>query len=236
MKTPKFPIILLASFTLVVGLSIVSVKPARTSNYFHENQAHTNVIYIPIIYHKAPQASGCLPNPPLQPDDLDNENSIASGLTSERVNSGHNPLTIADELTQAARRHSRDMADNDFTSHTGSNGSTPDQRIEQACYTWTAWGEIIGWGFDGDPSRMIHAWMDSPPHKGLILSETFDDFGVGYAESTGSEWSHYWTVDFGKRGEAVDTSKENNVFVCTYALQGEDGGGLLTIHSSAPCR
>jgi uncharacterized protein YkwD len=44
------------------------------------------------------------------------------------------PLAWNAQLSQAAQAHSQDMATNQFQSHTGSNGSSPTQRIQQAGY------------------------------------------------------------------------------------------------------
>ncbi len=54
------------------------------------------------------------------------------------------PLAFNAQLIQAARNHSNDMRTNQFQGHTGSNGSTMDQRINQAGYTgWSGAGENV---------------------------------------------------------------------------------------------
>lgn len=45
-------------------------------------------------------------------------------------------LTLHSQLSQAAQRHSDDMALNDFMSHTGSDGSSPWDRIRATGYTY----------------------------------------------------------------------------------------------------
>ena len=170
----------------------------------------------------------------IPPDDLSNEQSIADLINQQRTANSLPSLTLVSELTQAARRHSRDMADNDFESHTGSDGTDGGQRISAAGYEWSTWGEIIGWGFGGDTASMLNWWMNSPDHRPTILSNSYDDFGVGYAINAGSEWGHYWTVNFGKRATA-QTRASQDVYVCTYVSQGEKGGSMLIVHSTAPC-
>lgn len=51
--------------------------------------------------------------------------------------------TLDERLVRAARAHTDDMHDNDFLSHTGSNGSQPDERIADTGYVATWWGENI---------------------------------------------------------------------------------------------
>jgi len=59
----------------------------------------------------------------------------------ERSNVGLDPVGIDMRLIGAARRHSDDMAANDFVSHTGSDGSTVGLRVTAQGYSWS-W---IGW-------------------------------------------------------------------------------------------
>lgn len=47
------------------------------------------------------------------------------------------PLTLNAQLTASAQDHSQDMALNDFIGHQGSDGSSTDQRINQAGYQYS---------------------------------------------------------------------------------------------------
>ena len=42
-------------------------------------------------------------------------------------------------------------------------------------------GENIAWGTgtDATPAYMVAAWMDSPPHREIILTASYRDAGVG---------------------------------------------------------
>ncbi len=108
------------------------------------------------------------------------------------------PLTEVSSLTQAARRHARDMADHDLTSHIGTDGTNGGQRIQQAGYTWTRWGEIIGWEFS-TARDMVNWWMNSSTHRAVILSPDLTDLGVGYAFNGSMRRQHAWVVTFGRR-------------------------------------
>jgi uncharacterized protein YkwD len=190
---------------------------------------------LPFVVKQATPTASVISSPtPIPPDDLENEQAIAKQLNSHRITNGLPAVVAATELTQAARRHSRDMADHNITSHTGSDGSRPGQRIEEAGYDWIAWGEIIGWGFGGDPDSMVSWWMNSPDHRAILLSASYEDFGVGYAMDPDSEWGHYWTVDFGKR--AAYGSAPSQLHLCTRVSLGELGGSSLVFSSSEPCQ
>jgi len=191
-------------------------------------------IFLPLVSQQVlPPPPWCGP-PEIPPDDLANEQVILDGLNEQRNVNGKAMLALAGELTQAARRHSRDMADNNFTDHTGSDGANGGQRMEDACYHWSTWAEIIGWGFGGDPSSMIEWWMNSPIHHDIILSTKYEDFGAGYAYNSSSDWNHYWTVNFGKR--AINPTIQVQMYDCVYTSIGSLGGSMLVVHSETPCR
>ena len=176
------------------------------------------------------------PSSSIPPDDLENEQTVADLINQRRdENGGLAPLPLVSELTQSARRHSRDMADNNFTSHTGSDGSDAGQRMEEAGYDWIMWGEIIAWGFGGNPESAVNWWMNSPGHRAIILDDGYEDFGVGYARNQNSDWIHYWTVNFGKRA-TYGMAPSPELHVCTFTIQNQVGGSSLMIYSSEPCQ
>jgi uncharacterized protein YkwD len=121
----------------------------------------------------------------------------------QRAAHGLLPLKSNPDLAAAAAGHSLDMAQNDFFSHTGSNGRTFDQRILAAGYTdGSPLAESIAAGY-GSPDAVMAAWMVSPGHAANILNASLREIGVGYvflANDTGSVNYHtYWTQDFGAR-------------------------------------
>lgn len=113
-------------------------------------------------------------------------------VNDERAKNGRNPLTPDDRLTQAARGHSQDMADHDYFSHTGLNGSSPGDRITAAGYIWNYCGENIAMGYSS-PEAVVNGWMNSSGHRSNILNANFCDLGVGYV----SQGPH-WTQNFGR--------------------------------------
>ena len=140
------------------------------------------------------------------------------------------PYTINLRLNQAAHRHNLDMAHNQLTSHTGSDGSTPLQRISQAGYPWHFAGEIIGWGFSGNHQVMLAWWLNSDIHRQMILSTTYQDFGLSYVNMSGSEWGYYWTITMGKPLAAYAATDESTHLAqaqqcITDGVSGSSGGG-----------
>ncbi|MCY1078968.1 CAP domain-containing protein [Archangium lansingense] len=105
------------------------------------------------------------------------------------------PLTLDTRLRCAARKHSKDMGDNNFFSHTGSNGSTPFQRMTWAGYTYSYAGENIAAGYS-TPSVVVTGWMNSTGHCNNIMNGNYKHLGVGYYRSA-TGYTHYWTQSFG---------------------------------------
>lgn len=122
--------------------------------------------------------------------DLVNQHRAAAGLS---------PLIRAAELDSAADRHSDDMATNNFMSHTGSDGSSPAQRISAAGYKWTTYGENIAAGY-ATADAVVAAWMNSTGHRNNILNANFKEIGIAVTYRAGTTYGYYWTQDFGARG------------------------------------
>ncbi|MCO5191477.1 MAG: CAP domain-containing protein [Anaerolineae bacterium] len=215
---------------LVQGMAAPSAESAAGQTIPTVTPATHNLPLI--VYNPATPTPVCLPSPPLPSSDSANEARIAAGIQQQRSAAGLALLQSQTTIEQSSRRHSRDMADHNLTSHIGSDGSDGGRRMAEACYAWAQWGEIIGWGFGGSTDAMINWWLNSPPHRATILSAAYTDFGVGYMVQPGSEWGHYWTVDFGRPAAAHTTEMS---YLCRYETSGPDGGSILTFVSAEPC-
>ena len=93
-----------------------------------------------------------------------------------------------DKLAKAAYDHSVEMKANDYFSHTGSNGSSPGQRITAAGYTWKTYGENIAHGYTSEQAVM-NGWLNSEGHCRNIMNGNFKEMGAGRQDT-------YWTQDF----------------------------------------
>jgi uncharacterized protein YkwD len=106
------------------------------------------------------------------------------------------PLSLSTALTRAAYAHSQDMATHNFFSHTGSDGSTPGERITRAGYPWSEVGENIASGVS-TPHKLVADWLASPHHCANIMTAGFRQMGVAFAVNRESKNVIYWTEDFG---------------------------------------
>ncbi|MEV6841409.1 CAP domain-containing protein, partial [Streptomyces sp. NPDC051133] len=102
---------------------------------------------------------------------------VAELVNAERSKNGCSPLTLNDTLTKAAQAHSEDMAAHQNMSHTGSDGSSPGDRITRAGYDWSAYGENVAFGYT-TAEQVMASWMASPGHRANILNCTFKEIGV----------------------------------------------------------
>ena len=116
----------------------------------------------------------------------------------ERTANNLAPLTYSEALTVAAGLHSQDMGDNNYFSHSSQDGQAFNERILDAGYDYVSCGENIAAGYTS-PEAVVTAWMNSDGHRANILSPDYCDIGVGYANVAGSNYTHYWTQDFGRR-------------------------------------
>ncbi|MYX95093.1 CAP domain-containing protein [Streptomyces sp. SID486] len=136
----------------------------------------------------APTAAGT-PKPAAAPSGVTAE--ILRLVNAQRGQAGCQPLTLNSTLTKAAQAHSADMAAHKNMSHTGSDGSSPGDRITRAGYTWSTYGENVAYGYS-TAQQVMDGWMSSPGHRANILNCGFKEIGVGLAQP-----GSYWTQDFG---------------------------------------
>ncbi len=152
---------------------------------------------------QAPEFSGCGGiNQPVV--NADYEQQVVDLVNLERANNSLPPYKRVTALDEAARYHSADMGQDNYRSHDTydrSGGS-----LVYVCDTWTridqyysgAMGENIAWGYF-TPEDVMNGWMNSSGHRANILSSDNWEIGVGYAAVNGSDYTRYWTQDFGKR-------------------------------------
>ncbi|MBN1315103.1 MAG: CAP domain-containing protein [Anaerolineales bacterium] len=216
---------------------IILLNPAHTTESTPRQSSGTLApnAYLPLVIKlPTPTPTSTPVSTLIPPDDPAIEQSIADQINGERTLNGLPAYTSDADLVQAARSHCRDMADNNITGHPGSDGSSACQRMEEAGYDWDWCGEIIGWGFGGDPDLMFNWWMNSPLHHSMILATAYEDIGSGYAYNADSDYKHYWTVDMGSRTGRSDETTANR-YTCSFSSIGPDGGISLVIISLTPC-
>jgi uncharacterized protein YkwD len=121
------------------------------------------------------------------------ENEVVEITNRERAAAGCGAVTVNAKLASAAGAHSKDQADHNTMSHTGSDGSSPWDRSERAGYS-NAIGENVAAGYR-TPAAVMDGWMNSDGHRANIENCDAKAIGVGLAYA--SDGTPYWTQMFG---------------------------------------
>ncbi len=98
------------------------------------------------------------------------------------------PVSWNRKLEKAAQKHSDDMYKNDNLNHTGSDNSSPGDRLTEVGYEWNTYGENIAQGY-GSEQEVISGWLSSTGHCKNIMNENVTEMAVARKGS-------YWTQVF----------------------------------------
>ena len=126
------------------------------------------------------------------------EQQVLVLLNQIRAQNNLSPLTANMQLRNAARAHSTDMIRRGFFEH-NSPSETWDARVARYIKAPLT-GENIAWGTGtfGSPAGIVKQWMNSPPHRAIILTAELKRVGLGLAGGTfqGSTGAIVATADF----------------------------------------
>lgn len=133
--------------------------------------------------------------------DLSGEQHLLSLLNAHRAAVGAAALRLDATLSGEARAHSCDMYQHATLSHTGSDGSTPFQRIQAAGVTYREAGENIGdasgytltAGLELDDRDMMAEPLMQGNHHWNIVNAGYSRVGLGVIYQSGKL---YFTEDF----------------------------------------
>lgn len=137
-------------------------------------------------------ANGC----PITPEQTAAEQHVFDLLNQHRAAAGVAPLALDPALAAVARAHSCDMLQHQLMSHTGSDGSSPFQRIQAAGIHYTAAGENIGTssgyglipGVDMNDRDMMAEPLTQYVHHWNIVNAGYARTGIGVVYANGQEW------------------------------------------------
>lgn len=97
---------------------------------------------------------------------------------AERSKRGLNVLDWNEEVRETARKHSTDMAVNDYFDHTNQQGQSPFDRMQADGITFMSAGENLAQGQTS--SIFAHqGLMNSEGHRKNIVNDGFSELGVG---------------------------------------------------------
>jgi uncharacterized protein YkwD len=146
------------------------------------------------------------------------EAAVVREMNRVRAARGLSQLRAAPSLRSAARGHSQAMLQHGFFSHDSADGTAFSERIRRyysnSGYARWSVGEALmaTHGRIVDAEAVVTAWLESPPHRAIVLSPTWRDAGIGvlYAPSApatfGGAEAIVVTADFGLREGRAGTS------------------------------
>ena len=115
-------------------------------------------------------------------------------INNERTGSGLSALTANAQLAAAAKAHATDMLCNNFLSHTGSDNSTPQTRIEAQGFPASLVVEVIYASQAATPQAALDWWLSDSEHRADILNADTTVFGVAFVSSEESMLGGYFVV------------------------------------------
>ena len=102
-----------------------------------------------------------------------------------RADAGCRPLAWDARIAAVAAKHSADMAERGYFSHTNPDGRSPFDRLRDAGLRFRAAAENIAKAVG---AQTIHDnWLASPGHRANMLDCSFTHHGIGRA---GAFWTH----------------------------------------------
>lgn len=110
------------------------------------------------------------------------------------------PLAWDCTLAEISDDHNQDMANNNFFSHTGSDGLSVSNRATNAGYNWQTIGENIAAG-QQNVDAVMQGWLNSPGHCANIMRPQYNDLGADLYNAFGSQYPTYWSAAFGTKSQ-----------------------------------
>ena len=121
------------------------------------------------------------------------ERSVIRHINAVRHANGLASVRRWRALRRAAEEHSRDMARADFFDHPSSDGTPFDVRVRRYVGSRPIGETLAALSGGGQAARVVQMWMDSPPHRAILLEGTFRRIGLARHRSG---FGMLFTADF----------------------------------------
>jgi uncharacterized protein YkwD len=131
-------------------------------------------------------------------------------INEQRAAHGLHALHANATLASVASGQAGDMVRGDYFGEDSLSGASAFSRIKASGYYLSAsrvrllTGQNIGWGTgpNATPAGIVGAWMQSPPHRQIILTAAYRDVGAGVSPTVPSQLRSRWlgatyAVEFG---------------------------------------
>jgi uncharacterized protein YkwD len=107
--------------------------------------------------------------------------ALLCAINVERAKQGLPALTSDRRVELAATAHARDMVRRRYFAHKRAGGPSLSRRLARAGWRGRSAGEAIayGCGSSATPLATLRMWLDSPPHRAILLGRGWSVAGVG---------------------------------------------------------
>lgn len=133
--------------------------------------------------------------------------SVLLAVNAARAKVGCQPLRLNSKLTAAAKGHATAMAEQNFFSHSGKDGSRMSSRIRRQGYEYRAAAENIAAG-QRSAGQVVASWLKSAGHRRNILDCRMKDTGIALVyqpddrpiRGNPAAFRYYWVQVFAAPG------------------------------------
>ncbi|HET6596008.1 MAG TPA: LysM peptidoglycan-binding domain-containing protein [Anaerolineales bacterium] len=118
-------------------------------------------------------------------------------INDERTDAGLPALTANAQLATAAKNHAVDMLCNNYLSHIGLDGSTPEERLQEAGFPASLVLETLYAlhpAYGGNPQSAFDWWMSDTESRADLLNANTTVIGIAYVTSDESLLGGYFVV------------------------------------------
>jgi uncharacterized protein YkwD len=129
------------------------------------------------------------------------ESFLLNSINEQRAAAGLKPVELDGATVALARDRSNDMATRNYFSHTTPEGEKFLGMLSQRGIGYKYAGEILARNNYPDaqaPGTAMTTYLNSAPHKAILMDGRYNLVGVGYARSD-EDSMHYFTVIFVQR-------------------------------------
>ena len=168
-------------------------------------------------------------------------------INEERNSLGKAPFSFNGNINTAAQLHSEDQLANNYFSHTSLDGRLPWDRMNDAGFFGTAYGENIAWHSGSPNSQLVFdLWKGSSGHYANMISDSYNLAGIGIATGTWDMngfqnlFSSVYTLNLGKSvGSVCNNGNQRQCGVsdqgiCTFGTQTCVNGGWSICNAVFP--
>lgn len=128
-------------------------------------------------------------------------------VNQKRLEANLAPLTLSNELSQAATAKANDMYGKNYWAHISPTGATPWVFINNAGYQYLYAGENLARNFNTS-REVVDAWMSSPTHRANILKSEYKDIGLAVVNGRlNGEETTLVVEEFGTRTAPIADAK-----------------------------